>query len=203
LQRAEFWWEIAVGSNLREQYGIQRRRFEEANTFNLYADKSDLTEEQRIAQAKFVYQFLQAKEDADLLTAELIDRDDGEIDAFLAQSYEPAFQLLKETFGFGQEIEDYKHVFVDGAIIMAPLANDTEADQNTVFDPSTSFGEDDLKDDNFLVFMEGGNDTVIGDYGFDYIDGGENSDGSEDNDTLSYENLTTGVWTCRGLMPLL
>uniref|UniRef100_UPI002495A050 calcium-binding protein n=1 Tax=Ruegeria atlantica TaxID=81569 RepID=UPI002495A050 len=193
LQRAEIWWEIAINSNSASQsqnirLGIQRRRFEEADTYKITADPADLTEQQRIDEAKFVYKFLDAKDAAGDLTDRLVPAPSGENEAFLQNTYQPAFDMLNEKYSFGQTIEDYRHVFVDGNIQMAPRDGDTLSEASTVFDAEVSFGSgDSQRDENHLIFMEGGDDTVIGDYGSDYIDGGE------DDDTLSYTKLTSGV----------
>ncbi len=204
-QRAEIWWEIAYNSNSLGQpsnviYGLQVRRHSEANSFGLHAEVSDLTHDEQVAEAKFVYQFLDTKNQSDALRQYNLSHNvpQGQADAYIAQHYNTAFLRLVAEFGFGQQIDDYRHVYVDGSVHVESGVTNTGVVQvtapDTSFDAETFFGSNtNQRDENHLIFMEGGNDTVFGDYGNDYIDGGENSDDSADIDTLTYENLTSGV----------
>ena len=160
LQRAEIWWEIAVNSNggSSRSVGIQRRRFEEADMFDLYADPNDFSAVEQIDEAKFIFRFLAAKEAA----GDLIDRllqIGNEVQDFVEAAYAPALALLENTFAFGQNIADYNHVFVDDG-------GDASFDATNI----------NQQGENHLIFMEGGDDTIIGSSGNDYIDGGNGHD---------------------------
>jgi len=180
--RAEAWFEIRYNSNGDALDGIAKRRYFEADYFDLY-EAGTLTDEEKTLQTKTIFRMYTIHKDKiisyDTTYGAQVAKANSDYNVTwvksLSDDMHPAKDYLTATFAPGAAIDN----IIVGAGLQSYAYKQDEKNPNDYYLQGT--------DKNDLIFGEGGSDLIYGNTGADVIYGGSENDtlyGEGGSDTL-------------------